>query len=662
MFTQANFRNAIRGSFTDSDMAIDDTESWMGRYRRERPRPVRLLLINPRLPESFWSFRWGIDKVLSGKRAVNPPLGLATLAALCPSDWEVTIFDENVESLPAGRHADIVGVCGMGVQHARQIELLSFYRRQGAFVVAGGSFASLCPERFEGLADAVVAGEAEYVWPAFCRDYMNGAARSIYLEAGVVELTDSPTPRFELLKLERYVSASLQFSRGCPYRCEFCDIIVMFGRRPRTKTPAQIGSELDRLRELGVRRVFFVDDNLIGHKARAKALLAFLIDYQHRHGYAFQFGTEVSINVAEDKELLSLLRDANFTWLFIGIESPDPASLKEAGKGQNLRGDMLSAVREIYGHGIDLLAGFIVGFDNDTLDTFEHQYRFIMASGIQIAMVGMLTALPRTPLYERLHRERRLLPETREGDNTCIGTNFVPRRMPYDTLVTGYMELWQRLTCDRSISERLLAKTRHLRRPTYVSGDSISERLAMLSRFVLHGVLLRGPRRWFHFTRSLLGSPPAAWALVINDWVCALSMQDFATRHLRAPGNDERNMAQATFDVIRRQCATDLRHRTLEVSLRLSKTGTQLVITIRGAVKKCFFTRATRRIEKLLECSATTLSLRIESLATDERKHLVRSLRRLHRHGDRITVRMSASARALLPVDWSAFRCDLDEV
>jgi radical SAM superfamily enzyme YgiQ (UPF0313 family) len=642
-------------------MAIDDTESAKTPRRRERPRPVRLKLINPCFPESFWSFRWAIDKVLTGKRAVNPPLGLATLAALCPPDWEVTIVDENVEALPVEGHADIVGVCGMGAQHARQVELLSFYRRQGAFVVAGGSFASLCPERYEGLADTVISGEAEHVWPAFCRDYMSGAPQRLYREVGVVELADSPTPRFELLKLERYVSASLQFSRGCPYRCEFCDIIVMFGRRPRTKNPEQIGVELDRLRELGVRRVFFVDDNLIGHKPRAKALLAFLINYQHRHGYAFQFGTEVSINVAEDQELLALLRDANFTWLFIGIESPDAASLEEAGKTQNLRGDMLTAVRTIYSHGIDLLAGFIVGFDNDTLDTFEHQYRFIMASGIQIAMVGLLTALPRTPLYERLQRERRLLPEAREGDNTRVGTNFVPRQMPYDAMVTGYVELWQQLTRDASISERILTKTRYLRRPLYASGGSLLERLALLARFVLHGLVPSGPRRWFHFSRSLLGSPPGTWALVVNDWVCALSMQHFATHYLCASTSDERSVAQATLDFIRQQCATGLRRRTLEVSLRVRKPGTQLIITIRGAVDKSFFTRATRRIEELLECSAATLSLRIESLAAGERRHLVRSLRRLGRYGDRITVRTSRSVRALLPVDWSAFRHDLDE-
>ena len=661
MFTQANFRDAKSGDPTGCAMAINDTVPTRGAHGCAGQRPVRLHLINPRFPESFWSFRWAIDKVLTGKRAVNPPLGLATLAALCPPDWEVTIIDENIEALPVGQQADIVGVCGMGVQHARQVELLEFYRTQGAFVVAGGSFASLCPERYEGLADTVVAGEAEYIWPAFCRDYMNDTPRRLYRETGVVELSDSPTPRFELLKLERYVSASLQFSRGCPYRCEFCDIIVMFGRRPRTKTPEQIGVELDRLRQLGVHRVFFVDDNLIGHKTRAKALLAFLIDYQHRHEYAFQFGTEVSINVAEDRKLLALLRDANFTWLFIGIESPDAASLKEAGKSQNLRGDMLTAVRTIHGHGIDLLAGFIIGFDNDTLDTFEHQHRFIMASGIQIAMLGLLTALPRTPLYERLQIERRLLPDAPEGDNTRVGTNFVPHQMSYDAMVAGYMDLWQRLTCDASICERVLAKTRYLRRPIYISGDSLSERLAMLARFVLHGLLPHGPKRWFHFSRSLLQSPPGTWPLVVNDWVCALSMQHFATRHLCGSTSNERNKAQATLAFIRRQCAAGLRRRTLEVSLRLGKTRTQLIITIRGAVDKRFFTRATRRIEKLLECSATTLSLRIESLATSERQHLLQCLYRLGRYGDRITVTMSTSVRELLPIDWSAFRRDLDD-
>ncbi|HMA31975.1 MAG TPA: radical SAM protein, partial [Casimicrobiaceae bacterium] len=282
---------------------------------------MRLLLINPKYPESFWSFKWAVDGILPSKRAINPPLGLATLAALCPPSWSVEIVDENIESIPLAPDADIVGVCGMGVQFARQAELLGYYRARGYHVVAGGSFASLCPERYASLADTVVAGEAEYVWPRFCADFEHGSADPMYRETGVVALADSPTPRFDLLKLDRYSTATMQFSRGCPYLCEFCDIIVMFGRKPRTKAVPQIERELDALRALGASNVFFVDDNLIGNRAVAKELLRSLIDYQARHHYRFRFGTEASINLAHDAELMQLMRDANFGWVFIGIES-----------------------------------------------------------------------------------------------------------------------------------------------------------------------------------------------------------------------------------------------------------------------------------------------------------------------------------------------------
>lgn len=216
---------------------------------------MRLLLINPRAPESFWTFRWAVDRVLPGKRAVNPPLGLATLAALCPPHWEVEIVDENVEPIPSAPKADLIGVCGMGVQFPRQRELLTHFRERGYKVVAGGSYASLCPELYAEIADSVVAGEAEYIWPQFCRDFEEGTAKPLYKECGEVSLHDSPVPRFDLLKLKRYSMVSLQFSRGCPFRCEFCDIIIMFGRKPRTKAVSQIRAELDALRAHGVNNV-----------------------------------------------------------------------------------------------------------------------------------------------------------------------------------------------------------------------------------------------------------------------------------------------------------------------------------------------------------------------------------------------------------------------
>ena len=296
---------------------------------------MKLLLINPKFPESFWSFKWAVDTILSDKRTVNPPLGLATLAALSPEDWEIEIIDENVESIPLEPKADIVGICGMGVQFERQKELLTFYKNKGYFVVAGGSYASLCPELYESTSDTVVAGEAEYIWKEFCRDFGQGEPKKLYHETGTVSLTDSPVPRFDLLKLNKYQAVSLQFSRGCPFLCEFCDIIVMFGRKPRTKSLEQVSKELDALRNLNVNNAFFVDDNLIGNKRDAKNLMKYLKDYQQKHDYKFRFGTEASLNLAHDDELLRLFRSANFEWVFIGIESPDEESLKETRKFQN---------------------------------------------------------------------------------------------------------------------------------------------------------------------------------------------------------------------------------------------------------------------------------------------------------------------------------------
>ena len=226
---------------------------------------MKLLLINPKFPDSFWVFNWTFENVITSRKANIPPLGLATLAALTPESWEVTIVDENIEPIDWDTDADIVGVCGMSVQHKRQREILSLFRQRSKYVVAGGSFASLCPDDYFDVADTVISGEAEYIWPQFCEDHIKGVARNYYKEDGNVEMTDSPVPRFDLIKWEHYLAGSIQFSRGCPFRCEFCDIIVTFGRKPRTKTLNQIEKELDLLRSFDVHNVVFVDDNLIGH-------------------------------------------------------------------------------------------------------------------------------------------------------------------------------------------------------------------------------------------------------------------------------------------------------------------------------------------------------------------------------------------------------------
>jgi len=495
---------------------------------------MRLLLINPRLPESWWSSRWAID-ILPRKRALNPPLGLATLAALCSADWQVEIIDENVEEVPLAPGVDIVGIC---VQFPRQRELLNHYRRAGYYVIAGGSYASLCPEYYEALADTVIAGEAEHIFPQFCRDFAEGVPKALYRETETVALAASPVPRFDLLKLDRYVYASLQFSRGCPFRCEFCDVIVMFGRKPRVKTLEQIGRELDELRRFGVRSLFFVDDNLIGNLPAARKLLQFLKEYQERHGYWFNLGTEASLNMAQHADLLALFRAAGFSWVFIGIESTDPESLKETLKTQNLHEDILTSVRRIYAHGVEVLAGFIVGFDHDTEACFEHQYRFITDAGIQSAMIGLLTALPKTPLYHRLKKEGRLDTSDDVNDMTQLSTNVIPKSMSYEALIEGYIELYKRLLRDSEIALRIRNKLRCLGAPNYRSMHAPFEAAGILARLIWRGILPGGAERIGWFLKTLPVRHPSAMATVISEWIVALSMRDFAERrlasHLRA--------------------------------------------------------------------------------------------------------------------------------
>jgi radical SAM superfamily enzyme YgiQ (UPF0313 family) len=495
---------------------------------------MKLLLIQPKLPESFWSFSWAFRHIARDKSAAVSPLGLATIAALTPPTWRIRIIDENVESIDWDARADVVGICGMAIQYPRQCEIAERFRSGGCHVVVGGPYASLCPEEYADVANTVICGEAEYTWPLFCADFEKSRAERVYRETGTVDLADTPTPRHDLLKLDRYQSVAIQFSRGCPFRCEFCDIIVVFGRKPRAKSLTQVERELDLLREHGVRNVFFIDDNMIGHLPRCRELLDFLEDYQRRHRYRFTFGAETSANVASPPGLLEQLRRASFQWIFIGLETPSREALAESKKEQNNRADALSSLRTVYAHGIDVYASFIVGFDADDASIFDRQFEFIIESGIIVASLGLLLALPRTPLYDRLRREGRLKAMSHDGHrlwNNLVATNVVPLRMNDVDLLNGFRQLMSRVSDDAAIAGRVRNKLRRLRRTPAPFGMTVPRMLLYLFRFVVHGLLSGGPRRWYHFARSLPRNPRLLPFVVLN-WTHGLAIQAFVRAHL----------------------------------------------------------------------------------------------------------------------------------
>jgi len=413
---------------------------------------VKVYLIAPKNPESFWTF----DRILPSldKKCVFPNLSLPTVAGLTPREHEVVLCDENVEEVDYDTDADIVGLTGYVIHSKRIFELAAEFRRRGKFVVAGGPFASLCPELLRGKVDVLFVDEAEYTWPQFLRDYAAGAWHAEYKQVEKPSMHDSPLPRFDLLRLDAYRTMTIQFARGCPFQCEFCDIIVMYGRRPRTKKPEQLMDEVREIHRLGLKRIFVVDDNFIGNKVEAKEVLHALGDWQEANDYPIEMMTETTLNLAQDDELLRLMQRANFTTIFIGIESPRAESLQETHKTQNLRENILDSVHRIQRAGIEVMAGMIVGFDADDPSIFEEQFRFIQDARIPVSMTGMLNALPKTPLYERLKNAGRLIAES-VGDQ-FVFTNIVPQSMSRTELYEGYQRLLQRLYAYANYRQRVM--------------------------------------------------------------------------------------------------------------------------------------------------------------------------------------------------------------
>ncbi|AMV37426.1 B12-binding domain-containing radical SAM protein [Planctomyces sp. SH-PL62] len=403
-----------------------------------------IVIINPRFEPSYW----GMDHLLPfmGKAANLPVACLPLLAALTPEEHTVTLLDENAEEIDFERcaRADIVAMTGMSVQRFRMKEILGELKARGCFVAIGGPWITVQEDYFDDEpADAIFIGEAEETWPQFLREWKQGLNQYRYEQVEKTDMTKVPTPRFDMLDMKRYAFGSLQFSRGCPFQCEFCDIIVTFGRRPRIKTTEQVIAELEAIWKTGLRIAFVVDDNLIGNKKAIKEVLREVVVWQRKNGYPLSLFTEASIDLADDQELMDLMVEANFVATFIGIESPSEESLRETKKFQNVRdgGTLLEKVHRIQNSGMEVWCGMIMGFDSDDVGIFERQIEFIQQSRISFSMSGMLSAIPKTPLHARLAAEGRLDP----ADRSEFGTNVIPLKMSREELLDGYFEVLNRL-------------------------------------------------------------------------------------------------------------------------------------------------------------------------------------------------------------------------
>jgi radical SAM superfamily enzyme YgiQ (UPF0313 family) len=404
---------------------------------------ARICLINPRFPTSFWGLDHGLP--LLGKKANMPALALPVLAGLTPAGHEIVLVDENIEEIDfdALEAFDIVGLTGMTVQRDRMREILTELRARGVFVVLGGPWINVAENWYDGLVDVIFIGEAEQTWPVFLEEWSRGEHRARYEQAEKTDVTTIPPPRYDLVRFPEYAMGCVQTSRGCPFQCEFCDIIVIFGRKPRVKRPDQVVAEIDAQWRLGAHVIFLVDDNFIGNKKAAKAILREIVAWQQRHGYPLAFFTEASLDLAEDDELLRLMAEAGLVAVFVGIESPDEEALRETKKYQNVRGSLVDRVKKVQSFGLEVYAGMIVGFDSDDTGVFGRQYEFLREARIIGAMAGMLSAIPKTPLYDRLEAEGRL--DNAAADDPRIATNVIPLRMSREEMRDGWVDLMGQL-------------------------------------------------------------------------------------------------------------------------------------------------------------------------------------------------------------------------
>jgi len=417
---------------------------------------IKILLIWPKFPTTFWSFKYALPFI--GKKTASPPLGLLTIVSLLPEKWEKKLIDLNTDKLEEKdiQWADLVFISAMVIQKDSLRKIIPVIKKFNKKIVAGGPLFTTGYEEFSKDVDYFVLGEGEITLPLFLEDLKKGSPKRIYMPNQWPEIKNTPLPCWELIDMRKYASMSIQFSRGCPFNCEFCDIVLLNGRVPRTKSKEQILSELEILYKKGWRgNVFFVDDNFIGNKIKLKEeILPAIVKWMEEKNYPFVFNTQLSINLADDKELMEMMVKAGFNTVFIGIESPEEESLKECGKFQNINRDLLESIKIIQNNGLQVQAGFIIGFDKDKSSIFDKMILFIQASGILTAMVGLLQAAPKTRLWERLKKEKRLISEP-TGSNTDCTINFKPK-MPYRYLISGYKKVVKHIYSPKDYYQRLI--------------------------------------------------------------------------------------------------------------------------------------------------------------------------------------------------------------